>query len=138
LVLHALRRHRTPRSLRVFFTAPATTELHPLSLHDALPIFIPPPPGYRVVTREYIFHSARQEIFLIIRGQKKLSTPQHSRFLHKSKPTNSPELTFCRQPFMVEESLRDLYDSRYTFCCHHRSFPRHWSRICESFGGSGV
>src|SRR5690606_41243945 len=84
LVLHALRRHRTPRSLRVFFTAPATTELHPLSLHDALPIFIPPPPGYRVVTREYIFHSARQEIFLIIHGQKKLSTPQHSRFLHKS------------------------------------------------------
>src|SRR3989338_6671595 len=106
----------------IFFNAPATTEIYPLSLHDALPIFISP-----LKNGSNVVHSAEQIVLYLLIWQKNeigrahILTPVtfpsllHSFFLMLRQPPRStlfPYTTLFRSSFRRSKMVLTLFTVR--------------------------
>src|SRR6185295_5034410 len=71
----------SPLSIIFFFTAPATTEIYTLSLHDALPILVSPCPGSRRPTIGIWHAPAHGGRFGLLRSEEHTSELQSRQYL---------------------------------------------------------
>src|SRR3712207_7180269 len=87
-----------------FFNDPATTEIYTLSLHDALPISVPPPTGscHRRLSRYALGHAVQ--------------APRGPPPPHPAGSLPRPELARVRCRVRSEEHTSELQSRQYLVC----------------------